>query len=91
MYKTFAKEAREEGFEDIAKAFEGVLKIEKAHEERYIALSKNIKENKVFSKDEEVIWECGNCGHLVIAKEAPDVCPVCNHPQSYFFIKKQNY
>ena len=91
MYATFAKEAREEGFEDIAVAFEGVAKIEKSHEERYRALCSNVQENKVFKKEEEVIWECGNCGHLVIAKEAPEVCPVCNHPKSYFFIKKQNY
>ncbi|EDS71662.1 rubrerythrin family protein [Anaerofustis stercorihominis] len=91
MYATFAKEAREEGLDDIAEAFEGVLKIEKTHEERYNALLKNVKENKVFAKDEEVIWECGNCGHLVVAKDAPKVCPVCKHPQAYFFIKKQNY
>ena len=91
MYATFAKEAREEGLDDIAEAFEGVLKIEKTHEERYNALLKNVKENKVFAKDEEVIWECGNCGHLVVAKDAPKVCPVCEHPQAYFFIKKQNY
>lgn len=91
MYATFAKEAREEGLDDIAEAFEGVLKIEKTHEERYNALLKNVKENKVFAKDEEVIWECGNCGHLVVAKYAPKVCPVCKHPQAYFFIKKQNY
>ncbi|WP_294464614.1 rubrerythrin [uncultured Anaerofustis sp.] len=91
MYATFAKEAREEGLDDIAEAFEGVLKIEKTHEERYNALLKNVKENKVFAKDEEVIWECGNCGHLVVSKDAPKVCPVCKHPQAYFFIKKQNY
>jgi len=91
MYATFAKEAREEGLDDIAEAFEGVAKIEKTHEERYVALCKNIKENKVFQKDEEVIWECGNCGHLVVSKEAPEICPVCKHPKAYFFIKKQNY
>ena len=91
MYATFAKEAREEGFDDIAETFEGVAKIEKAHEERYRALCENIQKGRVFKREEEVVWECGNCGHLVVAKEAPAVCPVCDHPRAHFFIKAKNY
>lgn len=91
MYAGFAKTAREEGFEDIAKLFEGVAAIEKEHEERYRKLLKNIEGDLVFSKDGDVIWECRNCGHIVVGKKAPEVCPVCAHPQSYFQVKAENY
>ena len=91
MYKTFAKEAREEGFEEIAKLFDGVGAIEKEHMERYETLLKNINDGKVFKKDGIVIWKCANCGHIHIGTDAPEVCPVCNHPQSYFKIKEENY
>ena len=91
MYDTFAKEAREEGFDRIASLFEGVAKIEKEHEERYRKLIKNIEEGEVFSRDGDKIWQCRNCGHICIGKEAPKVCPVCSHPQSYFELKSENY
>ena len=91
MYAGFAKTAREEGFEELAQKFEGVAEIEKHHEERYRKLLENVKDKKVFSKDGEAIWVCRNCGHIVIGKDAPEVCPVCNHPQAYFEIKAQNY
>ena len=91
MYVQFAKEAREEGFDDLADKFEAVGKIEKAHEERYRALLNNVEMQAVFAKSEEKMWECRNCGHLVIGKEAPDVCPVCNHPKAYFEVRKENY
>ena len=91
MYDEFAKTAREEGFDRIANLFEGVAKIEKEHEERYRKLLKNINDKVVFSKDDECIWICRNCGHVVVGKNAPLVCPVCAHPQSYFEIKKENY
>ena len=91
MYDRMAKEAHEEGFVEIAEKFEGVAKIEKAHEERYRKLLKNIRDKKVFSKDGDVIWQCANCGHIVIGKEAPEVCPVCDHPLAYFQIKAENY
>lgn len=91
MYKGFAETAREEGFEELAKKFEAVAEIEKSHEERYRKLLSNIKDKKVFSKDGEAIWVCRNCGHVVIGKDAPEVCPVCNHPQSYFEVKAENY
>ena len=91
MYNEFAKTAREEGFDRIANLFEGVAKIEKEHEERYRKLLKNINDKVVFSKDGECIWICRNCGHVVVGKNAPLVCPVCAHPQSYFEIKKENY
>lgn len=91
MYPTFAKEAREEGFDHIASLFEMVAKIEREHEERYKKLLANVEGDIVFSKDEDVIWQCSNCGHIVIGKKAPDVCPVCAHPQSYFQIKAENY
>lgn len=91
MYAGFAKTAREEGFDHIAELFEGVAKIEKAHEERYLKLVKNIEEGLVFSRDGDVIWQCANCGHIVIGKKAPEVCPVCAHPQAYFQIKAENY
>ena len=91
MYKEFAKTAKEEGFDDIAFLFEEVAKIEKHHEERYLKLLGNINDNLVFSKNEEVVWICRNCGHVYVGKDAPKVCPVCNHPQSYFEQKKENY
>ena len=91
MYERFAKEAKEEGFDDLADKFLAVGKIEKAHEERYRALLNNIEMQAVFAKSEEKMWECRNCGHLVIGKEAPDVCPVCNHPKAYFEVRKENY
>lgn len=91
MYATFAKEAEEEGFTGLAYQFRAVAAIEKTHEERYRALLKNIEMKKVFEKSEETMWECRNCGHLVIGKSAPDVCPVCSHPQSYFEVRKVNY
>ena len=84
MYDKFAKEARDEGFDKIADLFEGVAKIEKEHEERYKKLLANIEGDLVFSKDNDVIWECSNCGHICIGKKAPEVCPVCEHPQAYF-------
>jgi rubrerythrin len=91
MYAEFAKTAREEGFEELAKKFEAVAEIEKHHEERYRALLKNIQDSKVFSRDGDAIWVCRNCGHIVVGKKAPETCPVCNHPQSYFEIKAENY
>ena len=91
MYRKFAEEARAEGFEEIAKQFEGVAAIEKEHEERYRKLLNNIEGGLVFSREGDVIWQCSNCGHIHIGKQAPEVCPVCNHPQSYFQIKAENY
>ena len=91
MYENFAKEAEEEGFKAIAARFRAVAKIEKAHEERYRALLNNVDMQKVFEKSEETMWECRNCGHLVIGKKAPGVCPVCMHPQSFFEVRKENY
>ena len=91
MYDGFAKTAREEGFDHIAYLFEEVGKIEKEHEERYRKLLANVEGGLVFSKDGDKIWKCRNCGHIVIGKEAPKVCPVCAHPQSYFEIKAENY
>ncbi len=91
MYDGFAKTAKEEGFDHIAYLFEEVGKIEKEHEERYKKLLANIEDGLVFSKDGDKIWKCRNCGHIVIGKEAPEVCPVCNHPQAYFEIKAENY
>jgi ferredoxin hydrogenase len=91
MYDRFAKEAEEEGFFDLAEKFRKVGEIEKAHEERYRALLKNIEMQQVFEKAEETMWECRNCGHLVMGKKAPEVCPVCAHPQSYFEVRKENY
>ena len=91
MYAEFAKVAKEEGFDRIAYLFDAVGKIEKEHEERYKKLLENIEDGLVFSKDGDKIWKCRNCGHIVIGKEAPAVCPVCNHPQSYFEIKAENY
>lgn len=91
MYAAFAREAREEGFDDIANLFDGVGKVEQAHEERYRKLLANVEGGLVFSRDEDQIWQCGNCGHIVIGKKAPEVCPVCAHPQAYFQIKPENY
>jgi rubrerythrin len=91
MYARFAKEAREEGFEEIAQLFEGVGAIEKEHEERYRKLLSNVQGGLVFSKDGDMIWQCRNCGHIVVGKQAPEVCPVCAHPQAYFQVKAENY
>ena len=91
MYAKMAEEAEEEGFKAIAAKFRAVAKVEKAHEERYLALLHNVEMQKVFEKSEEVMWECRNCGHLVIGKKAPQVCPVCAHPQAYFEVRKNNY
>ncbi len=91
MYDRMAKEAEEEGFEEIAAKFRMVGAIEKHHEERYKKLVENLEEGVVFSRDDERIWKCRNCGHIVVGKYAPKVCPVCNHPQSYFEIDAQNY
>ena len=91
MYAGFAKTAREEGFDHIALLFESVGKIEKTHEERYRKLLSNIEGGLVFSKDGDTIWQCSNCGHIVVGKSAPQVCPVCSHPQSYFQVKAENY
>lgn len=91
MYPTFAKEAREEGFDEIAALFEQVAEIEKHHEERYKKLLQNIEGGLVFSRDSDMIWQCSNCGHIVIGKQAPEICPVCSHPQSFFEISAQNF
>ena len=91
MYDTFAKEAEEEGFHELAEQFRGVAAIEKAHEERYRALLNNVETKSVFEKSGVVMWECRNGGHLVIGTSAPEVCPVCKHSQSYFEIRKENY
>ena len=91
MYDRMAKEADEEGFHDLAEKFRGVGAIEKAHEERYRTLLKNIEEKAVFEKSGVTVWECRNCGHIVIGTSAPTVCPVCNHPQSYFEVRNENY
>ena len=91
MYARMAKEAKEEGFDRIAYLFEAVGKIEKEHEARYLKLLENVKDGVVFSKDDERIWKCRNCGHIVVGKYAPEVCPVCGHPKSFFEIKAENY
>ena len=91
MYKTFAEQAKEEGFTRIAYLFESVAEIEKGHEERFRALLKNVKDGEVFQKGSIVVWECSNCGHIVVGQSAPKICPVCSHPQSYFRIKAKNY
>lgn len=91
MYKTFAKEAREEGFIDLARQFEMVGAIEKEHEARYKKLAANVKEGKVFKKAAKVTWQCSNCGHQIVSTKAPQECPVCHHPQSYFQVKAKNY
>ena len=91
MYAEFAKVAKEEGFDHIAFLFEGVAAVEKEHEERYLKLLENVKEGKVFKKEEAVKWHCGNCGHVYEGDEAPEICPVCAHPKSYFRVKAENY
>ncbi|MBE7012847.1 MAG: rubrerythrin family protein [Ruminococcaceae bacterium] len=91
MYDRFAKDAEEEGFTALAAQFRMVAQIEKAHEERYRALLNNVEMKAVFEKSEEIMWECRNCGHLVIGKKAPELCPVCAHPQSFFEVRKENY
>ncbi len=91
MYKRMAEEADEEGFTELAERFRMVADVEKAHEERYRKLLENVDMKKVFEKSEETMWECRNCGHLVMGKKAPDVCPVCDHSQSYFEVRKENY
>lgn len=91
MYPRMAEEARAEGFDEIAAMMEGVAAIEEAHEERYRKLLKNIEDKVVFSRDEECIWQCRNCGHICVGKQAPEVCPVCKHPQSYFQLQENNF
>ena len=91
MYERMAKEAEEEGFPELAAKFRGVAAIEKAHEERYRALLKNVETAQVFEKSEVKVWECRNCGHIVVGTKAPEVCPVCNHPQAYFEVHEANY
>ena len=91
MYDRMAKEAEEEGFTEIAAKMRGVAAIEKHHEERYLALLKNIEDGVVFSREGDTIWKCRNCGHIVVGKKAPEICPVCAHPKSYFEINAQNY
>ena len=91
MYAGFAKTAREEGFDDIATLFDGVAAIEKEHEERYKKLLQNIEGDLVFSKDGDAVWQCANCGHIVVGKKAPEVCPVCANPQAYFQVRAENY
>ena len=91
MYAEFAKTAKEEGFDRLAYLFEAVGAIEKEHEERYKKLLENVEKGLVFSKDGDTIWQCSNCGHICIGKQAPEVCPVCAHPQSYFQVKAENY
>ena len=91
MYEGFAVTAEKEGFPELAARFRGVAAIEKTHEERYRALLKNVETAKVFEKSEVKVWECRNCGHIVVGIKAPDVCPVCNHPQAFFEVHKENY
>ena len=91
MYATFAKEAREEGFDKIAYLFESVAAIEKEHEERYLALLKNIENGEVFARADEQVWICRNCGHIHVGKDAPELCPVCSHPKAYFELRAENY
>ena len=91
MYERMAQDAEEEGFHDLAKRFRGVAAIEKEHEERYRALLNNVETKQVFEKSGVTVWECRNCGHIVVGLKAPDECPVCNHAQSYFEVRKQNY
>ena len=91
MYATMAKEAREEGFDHIAFLFEEVAKIEKEHEDRYRRLLANVEGGLVFSRDGEMIWQCSNCGHIHVGKQAPEMCPVCAHPKAYFQLKAENY
>ena len=91
MYATFAKEAREEGFDEIAQKFELVAAVEREHEERYRKLLANVEGKLVFSREGDAIWQCLNCGHIMVGKAAPEICPVCDHPQSYFQLKAENF
>jgi len=91
MYAQFAKEAKEEGFDRIAYLFDAVAKIEKSHEERYLKLLSNVEGGLVFSRDGDMMWQCGNCGHIHFGKKAPGLCPVCEHPQAYFQLLSENY
>ncbi|MBO4220222.1 MAG: rubrerythrin family protein [Clostridia bacterium] len=91
MYEGFAKTAEEEGFADLAEKFRGVAAIEKRHEERYRALLNNVKAQQVFEKSEVKVWECRNCGHITVGTKAPEICPVCSHPQAYFEVSAENY
>ena len=91
MYDRMAREADEEGFHEIAAKMRGVAAIEKAHEERYLKLLQNIEQGIVFSREGDTVWQCRNCGHIVVGTKAPEVCPVCNHPQSYFEVHQENY
>ena len=91
MYDRMAQEAREEGFTEIAARFALVAKIEKEHEARYLKLLENVKEGLVFSREGDMVWKCSNCGHIVVGKKAPEMCPVCSHPKAYFEIKAENY
>lgn len=91
MYATFAKEAREEGFDEIANKFELVAAVEREHEERYRKLLANVEGKLVFSREGDAIWQCLNCGHIMVGKNAPEICPVCDHPQSYFQLKAENF
>ena len=91
MYKTFAEEARAEGYDEIAEKFEQVGAIEKIHEERYLKLAQNIEDDVVFKSDKVTVWKCRNCGHIYVGEEAPEVCPVCAHPQAYFEVRATNY
>ena len=91
MYDRMAKEAEEEGFVEIAAKMRGVAEVERHHEERYLKLLKNIEDGIVFSREGDTIWKCRNCGHIVVGKKAPEICPVCAHPQSYFEINAENY
>ena len=91
MYPRMAEEARQEGFDDIAALFDGVAAVEKVHEEKYRRLLQNIEDGIVFSRDGDRVWQCRNCGHIHVGKDAPEVCPVCNHPRAYFELKKENY
>lgn len=91
MYPRMAREAEEEGFKELAAQFRMIAEIEKHHEERYRALLKNLEEGKVFKKNDKVIWECRNCGHLHVGEKAPEMCPVCNHPQAHFEVHAENY
>ncbi|MGN1280999.1 MAG: rubrerythrin [Succinivibrio sp.] len=91
MYENMAKDAEEEGFKELAEKFRGVAAIEKRHEERYRKLLENVKAKQVFEKSGVTVWECRNCGHIVVGTKAPELCPVCNHPQSYFEVRAENY